>query len=153
MSIALYKGTFYNVNWELGYSNQLDQGRLTEGESSVQLTSSLKVAWFATKVNSIFSIKMRLSKPVSSRRSTVLSLPLQQGFPCWTNISSSRPRQWQSGCLLDVLILGFISVTNLLDAQKLRITIQMESAWQHSENWCSTLSIGVIRQIVVAPIA
>ncbi len=41
----------------------------------------IKVACFVTKVKSIFNIKMSRSKLISSRRSTVLSLPLQLGFP------------------------------------------------------------------------
>jgi hypothetical protein len=53
-----------------------NQGRLTEGGGSVQLTS-IKVALFETKANSIFNIKMSWSKLVSTGRSTVLRLPLQ----------------------------------------------------------------------------
>jgi hypothetical protein len=53
------------------------QGILTEGQGLVQLTS-LK---FVQKIDKIFIRKNCWSKLVSTRRSTVLILPRQQGFP------------------------------------------------------------------------
>jgi hypothetical protein len=41
----------------------------------------IKVACFVKKEKYIFNIKMSYSKLVGTRRSTVLSLPLQQDFP------------------------------------------------------------------------
>jgi len=51
------------------------RGKLNEGEGSVQLTSSLRLAVLYKKVNEIFNIKRSLSKLVSTRRSTVLNHP------------------------------------------------------------------------------
>ncbi len=56
-------------------------GNTDQREGSVPLTSSFKITCFVKMVNNIFKIKSRSSKPVSTRRSTVLSLPLQKGFP------------------------------------------------------------------------
>jgi hypothetical protein len=41
----------------------------------------IKLAWFCKKVNNVYVIKSSWSKQVSTWRSTVLSLPFQQGFP------------------------------------------------------------------------
>jgi hypothetical protein len=57
------------------------QGIPNEGKSSVHLTSSVSTACFCKKGNDVCSIKSSLSKLVSTRRSMVLSLPLQYGFP------------------------------------------------------------------------
>ncbi len=40
----------------------------------------IKVAYFVTKVNHIFEMKSSRPQLVSTRRSTVLSLPVQYGF-------------------------------------------------------------------------
>ncbi len=40
----------------------------------------VKATCFVTKSNNIFNVKTSLCKPVVTRRSFVLSLPLQQGF-------------------------------------------------------------------------
>ncbi len=55
-----------NTNWK---------GRL----STVDLL--INVAFFVTQVNIFFCLKINWSKRVSVRRSSVLILPLQQGFP------------------------------------------------------------------------
>jgi hypothetical protein len=47
-----------------------------EGQGSV-VDLLIKIACFVTKVSNIFYIKMSSSKLVFTRRSTVLSLPLQ----------------------------------------------------------------------------
>jgi hypothetical protein len=55
-----------------------NQGTLTEGEGGLSTVDLLvKVACFVKKVKDIFSTKLRCSKLISARRSTVLSLPLQ----------------------------------------------------------------------------
>ncbi len=41
----------------------------------------IKLACFVTKVSNIFSLKMSRSELVITRRSTVLNLALQKGFP------------------------------------------------------------------------
>ncbi len=41
-----------------------------------------EVACFCSKVNNVHNSKNNLSKLVSTRRSTVLNLTLQEGFPC-----------------------------------------------------------------------
>jgi hypothetical protein len=51
------------------------QGSLTEGEGSVDLF--IRVARFVRKVNKIFNIESSSSILVSTRRSTLLSLPFQ----------------------------------------------------------------------------
>jgi hypothetical protein len=52
------------------------QGTLTVGEGSEKLTFN-KIACFAKKdKKNIFEIKSNVSKPVSTRRLTILSLPL-----------------------------------------------------------------------------
>jgi hypothetical protein len=61
--------------------NEKKQGILTEGEDSLELTSSLRWLVLLKMVNNILNTKRRFSKPVSARRSTVLSLPFQLGFP------------------------------------------------------------------------
>ncbi len=63
-----------------------NQGILTEGEGLVQFTSPFSS--FCNKVNNGFSIKSSWSKLVSTRRSTVLSLPLQLVFPAIMFLSS-----------------------------------------------------------------
>ncbi len=55
------------------------QGKLTEGEGSVQLISSLR-SLFCNKMKQYFNIKNNWSKLVSKRRLMVLSLPPHQGF-------------------------------------------------------------------------
>jgi hypothetical protein len=59
----------------------LDQGTQPEGEGSVGLTPFIKVASFVKTVNNVFNVKKSSTTLVSTRRSSVLSLPVQQGFP------------------------------------------------------------------------
>jgi hypothetical protein len=58
------------------------QGSLTEAESSVRLTSAPRKAVFVKKINN-FIMPCRWFKLVSTRRSTVLILPLKLGFPAF----------------------------------------------------------------------
>ncbi len=59
------------------YAIFFNQGILTEGEGSVQLTSSLEQLVLNINMN----LKRSLTKQVSTRRSTVPSLPSQLDFP------------------------------------------------------------------------
>jgi hypothetical protein len=59
----------------------LDQGTQPEGEGSVGLAPFIKVASFVKTVNNVFNVKESSTTLVSTRRSSVLSLPVQQGFP------------------------------------------------------------------------
>jgi hypothetical protein len=52
------------------------QGIPTKGKGSVQLTSSLRQFVLYKKENNILNLKRSRFKPVSARRSTVVSLPL-----------------------------------------------------------------------------
>jgi len=58
----------------------LNQGTLTEGENSIQLTS-VSEQLVLKKENNVFDNKSNLSNIVCTRRSTVLSLPVKKGFP------------------------------------------------------------------------
>jgi hypothetical protein len=64
------------LNLSIGYSENTDRkGRV----STVDLL--IRVACFVKKVDKIFNVKRSLSKLFSTRRSTVLSLPLHLVFP------------------------------------------------------------------------
>ncbi len=65
------------VSWCLSKNHPPNEGTLTEGEDSVQLTSSLRYLIFYKKVNNIFIFIRNWSKIVSTRRSTVQSLPFK----------------------------------------------------------------------------
>ncbi len=58
---------------EAGNTNQ--RGRLST------LDLLIKLGCFISKVNNVFNLKSSCTKLVSTRRSTVLILPLQRGFP------------------------------------------------------------------------
>ncbi len=64
-----------------------EQETLTEGERLSTVNLLIKVVCFVTKVSKIFNFKMSLSKLFSRFRSTVLSIPLQGGFPARTLLS------------------------------------------------------------------
>jgi len=72
--------------WKASFINtyHYNQGMLTEREGSVQLTSSLRSLVFETTVKNVFNINNGWYKLASTWRSTVLSLPLQKGFPATT---------------------------------------------------------------------
>jgi len=53
----------------------------------------INVACFKTNVNNIFNLKSSWSKPDSTRRSTVLYLPFQWGFPAYKIVSRWKVRQ------------------------------------------------------------
>jgi hypothetical protein len=87
-NIYFYVESVSQIDSRLCDLQSCEQGILTEGEGSVQLTSSLKVACFVKKEYNIFNIKMSWSKLVSTRRPSVLSLSPQQDFPALGNNSS-----------------------------------------------------------------
>ncbi len=62
------------------------QGILTEGKGSVQLTSSLRQVVLQKREKYSISIKTIRSEQVSTRRSTVLILSFQLGFPDCTKV-------------------------------------------------------------------
>jgi hypothetical protein len=76
---------FIKPTGEGGYPNQ---GTLTEGEGSVQLTSSLRKLALKKGKKRIFIIKRASCKLVSTRTSTVLILFLQLLFPTSTDVMS-----------------------------------------------------------------
>ncbi len=84
--MKIWKG--WNQNFEKWLTRNTNwKGRL----STVDLL--IKVAHFVTKDNNSFRIKLSLSKVVSTRRSTVLSLPLQRGFAVLTMTKTDQPEQ------------------------------------------------------------
>jgi hypothetical protein len=69
----------------------------------------IKVACLVKKVNSIFNKKSSWSKQVSTRRSTVLSLPFQKGFPgyaakCFWNFHLNSGSLGRRSCQIDQLV-------------------------------------------------
>jgi hypothetical protein len=58
-----------------------NQGTITEGGRLSTIDLHIMTAHFVKKANNIFNIKSDWSKLVSTKRSTVLSLPLQECFP------------------------------------------------------------------------
>ncbi len=83
MFIVLFTG-----NWQSSEcSIHFDSVSIIVGNTNWSGTVDLliKVACFVQKVKNIFNIKRTRSKIVSTRRSTVLSLPLQWDFPDHTD--------------------------------------------------------------------
>ncbi len=89
----------------------------------------IKVLCFCSKANNVGNINSILSKPIITRRSTVLSLPLQKGFPdfsfifphyligLWRNKTRGISSSWffaNEGCLLTRLSMAFKICSNSL---------------------------------------
>jgi hypothetical protein len=67
--LQLFNGCFINA----ASVSDFDHETLTEGEGSAWLTSSLM---FCKKVNNVCNVKSSRAKPISTRKSTLLSLPI-----------------------------------------------------------------------------
>jgi hypothetical protein len=65
--------------------NRLQQGILTEGGRLSTVDLLIKIGCFVKRYINIFNIKRSWSKLASTRRSIVLSLPLQWDFPDYSN--------------------------------------------------------------------
>ncbi len=67
---------FIETEHSLPESFSFGLGKLTEGEGSVQLTSTMQTVLYK-KVKNVCNIKTSQSRLISTRRSTVLRLPVQ----------------------------------------------------------------------------
>jgi len=79
---------WFSIAQKFQFKTYPNQGILTEGDLFI------KVACFVTKECNFFNLKIHWSKQVSTRRSTILILPHQQGSLFWLMVPPGG-RNWQ----------------------------------------------------------
>ncbi len=132
-----------------------NQGTLNEEESSARLTDLLiKEACFVKKVNNMHNLKRSWSKIVSTRRSTVLSIPLQSGFPAQLGsflfVACSQVRHYSAQycsfltnlanvneplCTIFLFIMNILSFMTLLLNSQLHRNCKIRLAFIRRVNW------------------